>query len=152
MTMESEVVSSAPTSDEKLMSALAYFLGAIVALIIWAIQKGKSRFVRFHALQALAFDTVVMVASFFISFCLMTAIFTSMFGLMFNAVSDPASFEQAPYFFLFPAMMPFGVFACVFPFSIVILVIRLFAAGSVLSGRDFRYPILGKKVEQFLKG
>jgi uncharacterized membrane protein len=152
MTAAPEVVSSALTSDEKLMGALVYFLGAIVALIIWATQKGKSRFVRFHALQALAFDAVVMAASFFISFCLMTVIFTGMFGLMFSAVNDPASIQQTPYLFMFPALLPFGIFACVFPFSIVVLFIRLFAAGSVLSGRDFRYPVLGRKVEQFLKG
>ena len=149
--MESESVSTAPSSDEKLLSAVAHLLGMLVALIVWILQKDKSRFVRFQSLQAVAFGAVVMVASLFISFCTVAVVFVGLFGLMFSALSDPSSVENFKYFFLFPFMMPFGIFACAFPFSFAILLVRLIAAVSVLSGRDFRYPLLGRKVEEFLK-
>lgn len=147
--METE---SVPSSDEKLMSALAHILGIIVAFIVWALQKDKSRFVRFQTLQAMAFDAVVMVASMFTFFCLFAVLFIGMFGSMFSMMNNPASIEDVGVFFLFPSMMPLFVFACVFPFSFAVLVVRLIAAASVLNGRDFRYPILGRKVEEFLKG
>ena len=50
-----------PTSDEKMMGALAHVFGPLAAIIVWAIQKEKSRFVKFQALQALAFDMIVAV-------------------------------------------------------------------------------------------
>ena len=149
MNMETEAVSSLPTSDERLMAALAHFLGAIVALIVWAIQKDKSRFVRFQALQALAFDALVVAFSLLLSFCTVAVVFAGIFVLLFGVTNDPASAEDFQYFFLFPSMMPFGIFILVLPFSLTIFVIRLIATLSVLSGRNFRYPILGRKVEAF---
>ena len=50
-----------PTSDDRLLSALAHLFGILVALIIWATHKDKSPSVRFQAVQAIAFDIVVMV-------------------------------------------------------------------------------------------
>ncbi len=41
------------------MATLAYFFGMIRALIVCAIQKDRSRFVKFHPLQALAFEAGV---------------------------------------------------------------------------------------------
>ena len=38
------------SSDDRIMAALAHFLGLFGALIIWATQKDKSRFVKFQAL------------------------------------------------------------------------------------------------------
>lgn len=146
-----ETGSSQPTSDEKLMAALAHFLGAIVALVVWIIQKDKSRFVRYQALQALAFDGLVMLFSLLLSFCMVTAMFAGMFFLLSSVASDPTSAENFPYLFVFPSIMPFGIFTLVMPFSLAVFVIRLIAALSLLSGRNFRYPILGRKVEEFLE-
>jgi len=149
--MTADPVSSPPTSDEKLMAALAHFLGAIVALIVWATQKDRSRFVRFQSLQALAFDGLVMACSMLVSFCSVAAMFAGMVGLMSSLFNAPASAENFPYFFIIPSMMPFGIFILVLPFSLTIFLIRLVATLSVLSGRDFRYPILGRKVEEFTR-
>jgi len=51
---------------------------------------------------------------------------------------------------MLPFMFPFGIFICVVPFSLLLFLLRTFAAGSVLTGKDFHYPILGNLVENFL--
>jgi hypothetical protein len=48
-------------------------------------------------------------------------------------------------FISFPLMA-----TCIFPFSLAILVARIVAVVSVLSGKNFHYPILGTQVEKFL--
>jgi len=139
-----------PTSDERMMSALAHFFGMIGALIIWAIQKDKSRFVRFQAAQALAFDFAVMLLMGVLFFCLFGVMFIGMFGTMFAAFNSAASPESFSPFMIFPMMMPALMFTCIFPFSLALFVARIVAVISVLNGNNFYYPLLGKKVETFL--
>jgi uncharacterized Tic20 family protein len=139
-----------PTSDERMMGALAHFFGLIGALIIWAIQKDKSRFVRFQAAQALAFDFVTMLLTLVVFFCSFGAMFIGIFGTIFAAANSSASSETVSPFMMFPFMFPWLMFACIFPFSIALFVARIVAAISVLNGNNFRYPWLGAKVENFL--
>ncbi len=142
---------SIPTSDEKLMSALAHFFGLFVALVVWALQKEKSRFVRFQALQALAFDGVVALFSMAVSLCLCALMFAGIFISAFSAVNSPGLSQNAGNMILLSSMLPALLFACMLPYSFVLLAIRSIAALSVLSGRDFHYPALGKRVESFLE-
>ena len=48
---------------------------------------------------------------------------------------------------LFPVMIA----TCITPISLLITAVRLAASFSILSGRDFRYPLIGKWLENFLK-
>lgn len=139
-----------PNSDERMMGALAHFFGIIGAVIIWAIQKDKSRFVRFQAAQALAFDFVTTLLMFIIFFCSFGVMFLGMFGTIFAAASSSPSSESVSPFMMFPFMFPWLMFACIFPFSITLFVARIIATISVLNGNNFRYPWLGAKVENFL--
>lgn len=63
-----------PSSDERLMATLAHSLGLLVDLIIWATQKDKSRFVRFQAMQAVAYDLAVGVLFVALVGCMVAAI------------------------------------------------------------------------------
>jgi uncharacterized Tic20 family protein len=145
-----EETNLSPNSDERMMGALAHFFGVIGALIIWVVQKDKSRFVRFQAVQALAFDFAVMLFTMVLSVCLMSVIFIGMFGTIFAALNNNSSSESFGPFMVFPLMFPMLMFTCIFPFSLAFLVARVVAAVSVLSGKNFHYPLLGTKVEQFL--
>ncbi len=138
-----------PTSDEKMLGALAHFFGVIGALIIWVMQKDKSRFVRFQAAQALAFDFSVTLLMIVLFFCLFGMMFIGMFGTIFATLnnSSPENFSR---FMAFPFMFPSLMFVCILPFSLALLVARVVAAISVLSGNNFHYPFLGAKVEKFL--
>jgi uncharacterized membrane protein len=62
------------------MSALAYFFEKW-ALFSFGSFKDKSRFVRFHATQALAFDFIVMT-----KFCAFLCIFGAMFLGMLGSI------------------------------------------------------------------
>ena len=106
------------TSDERVMAALAHFFGLIAALIVYVVNKDKSRFVRFQALQALALDGLWMVLGFGLTMCLTMGMLVGI-ALGFAAVvNDPQSSEAvAPI--LFGAMMPWLMFACIMPFSLV---------------------------------
>ena len=140
-----------PTSDERMLSALAHFFGVIAALIIWAVQKDKSRFVRFQAAQAMAFDFAVMIFMGVLFFCLFGVMFLGIFGTAFAAVNNSSSQGLSPLMTI-PFILPSLMFLCIVPFSLALLVTRVMATISVLSGNDFHYPILGEQVEKFLAG
>lgn len=144
-----EQSNTTPTPDEKLMSAIAYFFGIIGALLVWILQKDKSRFVRFHATQALAFDFLVIGLGFVVFFCFFGAMLIAMFGSIF-LTANSSSPSDGPLLVIFPAVMPFMIFSCVFPLAFVFMLVRLIAAISVLNGRDFRYPWLGTQIEKYL--
>jgi uncharacterized Tic20 family protein len=140
-----------PTSDERMMGALAHFFGILGSLIIYVLQKDKSRFVRFQAAQALAFDFIVMLVMFVLFFCLFGVMFIGMFGTMFVGLNSAAQSHDFSWFMIFPVMFPTLMVLCIFPFSIALFVVRIIAVVSVLNGTYFRYPWLGTKVEQFLR-
>jgi len=139
-----------PTSDERMMAALAHFFGTLGALIVWLMQKDKSRFVRFQAVQALAFHFIVMVVMIVLFVCLFGVMFIGMFGTMFAAFNNSTSPENLSPLMMFPFMFPALIFTCIFPFSLALLITQIVAAVSVLSGNNFRYPFLGAQVEKFL--
>ncbi len=147
MTEQTEL---SPTSDERMLAALAHFFGIIGALVIWVMQKDKSRFVRFQAAQALAFDILVTLAMMGLSFCLVGMMFIGIFGTIFASANSSASPENFSRFLVFPFLFPTLIFTCIFPFSLALWVARIAAAVSVLSGNHFRYPLLGARVEKFL--
>lgn len=140
------------TSDEKLMSAVAHFFGPLVAIIVWITQKEKSRFVKFQALQALAFDMMLFLVTGVSSLCIFGAMFLGISASMLGAFNTSSAPEDIVLlFFMAPFMFPFLTFACILPFSLLITVVRLIASISILNGRDYRYPFVGKWVENFLR-
>ncbi len=138
-----------PSSDERLMAAISHFFGLVVALIVWATQKDKSRFVRFQALQAAAFDVLFLLLWFVIVGCYMAFMAFSMFGAMMFG-SSMASDPSTQWIFLMPSLFPMGIL-CIFPFILLLFVARIVAAVQTFQGKDFRYPWLAERVEKFLE-
>lgn len=138
------------TSDEKLMGGVAHIFGPLVTIMVWATQKDKSRFVKFQALQALAFDLCIVIIGGHVFFCLFGFIFLGMFWTMFTTLDNASSSNEFMSLFALPFMFPFVTFACVAPVSIGILVVRLIAGISVLNGRNYKYPVVGKWLENFI--
>jgi uncharacterized Tic20 family protein len=145
-----ENIGSTLTSEEKMMAALAHFFGALAALFVWALQKDKSRFVKFQALQALCFDFTVMITSGILSFCWVGVVFASSIGPMFRILTNYSSGDVGADV-LFLNMHPFVMIGCFVPFNLLFFIIpRMVASISTLNGRDFRYPLIGKWLEGFL--
>ncbi|MCW5936906.1 MAG: DUF4870 domain-containing protein [Fimbriimonadaceae bacterium] len=71
------------SSEEKTWGALAHVLGMVggwvgfgwvVALVVWMVYKDKSRFVAFHALQALLFQVALTVLGIVAGFLAVTIV------------------------------------------------------------------------------
>ena len=140
-----------PTSDEKMMGALAHVFGPLAAIIVWAIQKDKSRFVKFQALQALAFDVIVAVIMGAFFLCIFGVVFLGMSGSMFTIMNHPSTGNEVTPFFFLPLMFPFTIFGCIFPLSFILLIVRLIAAMSILNGKNYHYPVIGKWLDNFIE-
>jgi uncharacterized Tic20 family protein len=135
------------TSDENLMAALSHFLGFLVAQIVWATQKDKSHFVRFQAVQAMAFDLVVSGIVFLAVGCMMVLIF----GVLAVGIGDIALIGSqnnptAEPFRVIISMMtaaPLLIPCIIVPIIGIIFLARLIATIQAFQGKDFHYPWLG---------
>lgn len=109
-----------PTSDDRTMAALAHglsILGFLAPLIIYLIKKDSSRFVAFHALQALFFHLLlagVLLVGWIITFILMAVIIG---------------------FVLFPVMIAL---------SFAPMVFAIIAAVKASNGEWYEYPVAGR--------
>lgn len=139
-----------PSSDERVMAALAHFFGLIAALIVWALQKDKSRFVRFQALQALAFDGLVIVFNMVLMACLFGAMVLGGAGAAVVAARNASSPDSIFPVMLVPMLLWPAIILCIMPLSLVTMAVRIIAAVSAAGGHNFRYPWIASRVEAFL--
>jgi uncharacterized Tic20 family protein len=138
-----------PTQDDRVMAALAhgsailFGMGAIAAVVIWATQKDKSRYVAFQALQALLYQIAGFFAYIVGMCCWLALYFASFIPLM--AAANQASSEPPLFFFVSLALM-------VVPFALMGLWIvgGLWGAVRTLQGRNFHYLIIGNRLERWL--
>ena len=142
------------TSDEGLMAAMAHFFGILVALIVWATQKDKSRYVRFQSVQAMAFDLVVSVFTIIVVGFVMAIVFGILaLGIGNMAILGSQANPAVEPFLPFVAVMttiPFLIPCIIIPFILLILVARIVATVQTIQGKDFHYPWLGIQVERML--
>ncbi|MFZ2097878.1 MAG: DUF4870 domain-containing protein [Anaerolineales bacterium] len=142
-----------PTSNESLMAAISHFFGWLVALIVWATQKDKSPFVRFQAVQALAFDIITSIAVFLLVGCMVVFILgvlglgigdIAILGSQGNPTTEPVRIVIA-LITAVPLLIP-----CIFiPIAGFIFIARLIATIQTFQGKNFRYPWLGTLVERY---
>jgi len=142
------------TPDESLLAGISHLFGWLAALIVWATQKDKSRFLRFQAIQSMAFDALVIIFNL-IALSIITVI---IFGVLMLGVGDLAIFgtngnpsaDTVRTVIAAMAATPF-LLTCIFgPISIVFLVARIMAAVQTFQGKNFHYPWLGRQLESRL--
>jgi len=140
--------------DERVMAAIAHAtvifsaLGLIGPLIIWGTQKEKSPFVAFQALQAAAYQFLLLLGGLLAGALYMC----SFLSLPVTALLSLPFDERAALCF------PFLGFSCTFGVLFLLMLAwlayvgyGLFAAVSVLQGNDFRYVFLGPRLERYLE-
>lgn len=135
---------SVVTQDERTMATLAHALQVvgwwIAPLIIFLIHR-KSRFVSFHALQALLLQIVYMV--------LMGGCMVLWFVVIFSTVLHSSAAKSAPppaIFIVFPIIW-LG-FMSMWIFVLVLAVVYAIKAGR---GEWANYPIIGRMARHLLK-
>jgi uncharacterized Tic20 family protein len=155
------------TQDERIMAGLAHLsvlipmMGIVAPVIIWATQKDKSEFIRFQALQAVAYQ-LTMFLSIFLSFLCYFVSFFVAFASTFAGVLSPI-FTQAAgesesiltflimLITMLPAFLPFLVFGIIILLLISFVLYGVIGSVMVFQGSDFRYVVIGKRVEKYLE-
>ena len=140
------------TQDERTLAALAHAsillgiftsgIGGIVsALVIWAVQRGKSNYVAYQALQALVYQVAAFLLSM-LAWCCWGLLWTAM--LLVPVFNNPGAYETTP-----PAGLWVGMALMVVPLGICGLTILygLWAAVRCLGGHDFKYALIGNWIE-----
>ncbi len=137
------------TQDEKTLAGLAHgsvllgvftsgIGGILAALVIWLVQREKSAYVAFQALQALIYQTVTFIVTM-LAWCCWGALWTTM--LLAPLMSNPDAYGAAPtagfWLGLLLMVLPMGLWG----FTILY---GLWGAVRCLAGDDFRYVVIGK--------
>ncbi len=138
-----------PTSEEKMLalfSHLSIFMGGIVLpIIFWAINKEKSRFVRFHSLQAIFFHISYLVL--IIAVVIVMVIISAGLGIM-SAGTFAAGKNGS--IFIFIAVMAF--YAIFFLVLFGFIGLGIYVGVKSYKGELRRYPIIGKIVYEKVYG
>ncbi len=133
------------TPDERTMATLAHALQLIgwwiAPLIIFSIRR-HSRFVSFHALQALLLQIVHVI----IVVVLMVLWFTTIFATIFHQTSGQPPEFPAAMFILFPLV--WLLFMAMWVGTLTIAILYAIKAGR---GEWADYPVLGKLARKMLK-
>lgn len=140
-------------------SALMPFMGMVVPLAIWLSQRQRSPSLRFHALQALAYQGFGVLMYFLLAACQFLVMF-AMFPLSLLFSNLPAtrfalgSDSPQALILIFFLLLLFGVLLLssggYFLGGPLFILIALIGGWRVLDAHDFRYPVLGKMIEQWL--
>lgn len=139
-----------PTSDEKILAALSHaavifpLIGPVVPAGIWAFQRQKSKYVRFHAMQAMGYQTYGL-------WVWLVGMFLSIFMLILGVVLLEVVLSDNPRAL---AMSPIIIQPVLF--LIILGAWGLFFLGGAIGAvfcmlnREFRYPIIGSWLKQKL--
>jgi len=142
--------SNQPTSDERLMAALAHgsvllsFLGPIGPILIWISQRRKSAYASFHALQAMGYQLLFLWIGMAIGVVVAILWACLMIPLIASVEANSRAFGFAPFLFE-------GIF-----FLLMFTIWGIYFVGGILGTvgcllkKDFRYPFLGKRLGSFL--
>jgi len=129
-----------PTKDEQSMASLAHFLqvvtGFIAPLVIYLIKR-DSRFVSFHAMQALLWQIIYWVAIML----LFMIFFVGMFATLATHPPAPSPSQAPPpaFFFLFPFL--WLVMMCGWVLNLVLGIVFGIKANR---GEWAAYPVIGR--------
>lgn len=131
--------------DEKMLalfSHLSLFLGGIILpIIFWATNKDKSKFVTFHALQALWFH-IAYIALIFV-FVFGFVIIAIVGGVGMGVFAGATGSKEMPIFFII-AMV--GFYALLFGIIFGAIGYSVYMGIKSYRGELIKYPFIGKKV------
>jgi uncharacterized Tic20 family protein len=139
------------SSEESWLAALSHAgilipsLGFVVPLIVWITQREKSANLRFQSLQALTFQ--LLVAAVGVVLGALSGLFVGALGLLSGAFAFALQSETPFVLITGGQFLVFGGLLCLMGLAVLLGIV---AAIACLSGSNFRYPILGRRLENFL--
>lgn len=135
----------AVTQDERTMGTLAHVLQIVgwwIAPLIIFLVKRESKFVSFHALQALFLQIVHMI----LWMMLMVVWFAVIFGTVFTSIHSHSNQPPVVFFIVFPLFWLFAMGGWV-----TLLIIAIVYGIKAGRGEWAKYPIIGNWVARILK-
>jgi uncharacterized membrane protein len=140
------------------MAALAHagimfpMWGLLTGIVIWLLQKDKSEYVRFQALQSIAYQLTLTLCGFLLAGCYACSIFSWMFAMPIGVAfgSEDQLSPIAIPFFLLPFVVVVAVVFLAVVGGLTTFIYGLVGAVQTLQGKDFDYIIIGKRVRRFL--
>ncbi len=138
-------MSNNPTSEERMMAALAHGsvvlsgAGILVGVLIWLTQREKSAYASGQGLQAAVYQLLGMIV--IVGLWLAWGIFYAV--SMIPLIRDAERYADAP-----PPLFWVALISMVVPLLIMVIwgLYGLWAAVRCLAGRDFRYALLGRRL------
>jgi len=137
------------SQDERVVAALAHIsvllplIGVIAPIVIWVTQKERSRYVAFQAMQAIAFQLLIILIWFGGMACYMGSFFLTFIGVF--AANNSAGPGGPPLTFF----LPFAVFFGIIVVMGVLVIYGIVAAVLTFQGKDFRYLAISEWVERY---
>ena len=137
---------TSPTAEERIWSVLAHLsaltlgMGILLPVIGWSEQRQKSRYISFQCMQALGYQSLgytVWLLSY-----ILVVILLAVFPIFF-AGSNPGDgriFQIWLAIFMVVVLAAFGVY----------FVLPMIAAVATALGKEFRYPIMGNRLANYL--
>ncbi len=148
-----------PTQDERILAALAHasvilpFWGLIAAIVIWITQREKSKFVGFQALQGAAYQLSLVLLAILSGVCYMCSFFSTFLTMPLGIIASEAATNPDIIGMLVGLLSTFVPFCLMGVFLLVGLAFvfyGFYGAVRVLQGDDFRYAIVGERLERYL--
>ncbi len=143
-------MNTSPTTEERVwavlshLSALALGMGILLPIIGWSEQGRKSKYASFQCLQALGYQslgyTIWLLSYSVVSIGILIVIIVMSYQEEKNGQAfDPVAGHIMVVLFI----VTFGLLA-------LYLLLPLIAAIACALGKDFRYPLMGKRLAQYL--
>jgi len=153
MDYQEQSATTLPTSDEKLLAMLSHlsiFLGGVILpIIIWATQKDKSKFVRFHSLQAIFFHIAYVVIIVFFAIVFVGIMLVSGFGL---GIFDASNTDAGEGMSAFVAIMMVVIYGGIFLLIFLGIGYGIFLAVKAYKGDLIKIPVIGNIVYKKVYG
>jgi uncharacterized Tic20 family protein len=152
--MVEQPTSLAPSQNDKIMAALAHvsailpLMGVIAPIVIWATQKDKSEFVAFQALQAIAYQLLMILGWFVGMGCYMLSFFSTFLTIPF---SGSESTPTGSPFLMLGFFIPFVILGMIFFGGALFILYGLVGAIMTFQGKNFRYVIIGHRLASYLQ-
>jgi uncharacterized Tic20 family protein len=147
---EPVAVQPAAHRDDKLLAALSHalivvpWIGTVGAVVVYAVNRERNRWLAFQAVQAAAYQLLVTLATIVAWGCWTVFYLLSLVPLMAN----PDAYAQPPWFFWV------GLVSMVVPFALMglLALYGLYGALRTMQGRPFRYVVLGNWIARSIDG
>ena len=144
-------MNTAPTTEDRIWAVLSHLsavtlgMGILLPVIGWAEQRRKSNYASFQCLQALGYQSLGYTIWLLSYLVVMIVFLIILVTFSFQAETRGEAFD--PFIGSWLIIM----YALIFGFLALYIIVPIVAAIACALGKDFRYPILGNRLARYLE-